>query len=150
MPNSGEWRSRLSLPENFYAHPIFVHFPQGLFPVAFASFLLYLATGSPDFETGAFVAAGFGAAAAPVTTLTGFIDWKVRYKGTMTPVFRIKIIGAFVLIALSIPAVLLRLSSPHATVLPLSGTGWIYAALLAGSAGTCVVLGHYGGKLVFH
>jgi len=71
MPNSGEWRSRLSLPENFYAHPIFVHFPQGLFPVAFASFLLYLATGSPDFETGAFVAAGFGAAGTLLFALFG-------------------------------------------------------------------------------
>lgn len=71
----------MNLPENFYAHPMFVHFPQALFPVAFASFLLYLATGTPEFETGAFVSAGFGAAA---------------------------------------------------------------------SAGTCVVLGHHGGKLVFH
>lgn len=140
----------MNLPENFYAHPKFVHFPQALFPVAFASFLLYLATGAPDFETGAFVAAGFGAAASPVTTLTGFVDWKVRYKGYMTPVFRIKIIGAFVLIALSIPAVLLRLYVPGATALPLSGAGWVCAALLAASAGTCVVLGHYGGKLVFH
>lgn len=140
----------MNLPENFYAHPMFVHFPLGLFPVAFASFLLYLATGALEFEAGAFVAAGFGAVVSPLTTLTGFIDWKVRYKGYMTSVFRIKIIGAFVLIALSIPAVLLRLSSQETTALPLSAAGWIYATLLAASAGTCVVLGHYGGKLVFH
>lgn len=140
----------MKLPENFYAHPMFVHFPQALFPVAFASFLLYLATGVSEFEVGTFVAAGFGAVATPVTTLTGFIDWKVRYKGYMTPVFRIKITGAFVLMALSIPAALLRLSTPEAALLPLSGTGWLYAALLTGCAATCVVLGYYGGKLVFH
>lgn len=140
----------MKLPENLYTHPMFVHFPLGLFPVAFVSFLLYLATGRPEFEAGAFVSAGFGAILSPVTTLTGFIDWKVRYKGTMTSVFRIKIVGAFVLIALSFPAVLLRLSSHETTALPLSGTGWVYAALLAASTGTCVVLGHYGGKLVFH
>lgn len=140
----------MKLPENFYAHPMFVHFPQALFPVAFASFLLYLATGVREFEVGAFVAAGFGAVAAPVTTLTGFIDWKIRYKGYMTPVFRIKIIGAFVLMALSIPAVLLRLSIPEVALLPLSGAGRLYAALLTGCAGTCGVLGYYGGKLIFH
>ena len=140
----------MNLPENLYAHPIFVHFPQALFPVSFASFLLYLATGLSEFEVGAFVAAGFGAAASPVTTLTGFIDWKVRYKGYMTSVFRIKIVGAFVLIALSIPAVLLRLFDPEVAALPLSGAGWLYGALLAACAATCVVLGHYGGKLVFH
>jgi len=140
----------MKLPDTFYAHPMFVHFPQALFPAAFASFLLYLATGFPEFEIGAFVTAGFGAFASPVTALTGFIDWKVRYKGYMTSVFRIKIIGAFVLIALSIPAVLLRLLAPEVALLPLSGTGWLYAALLAACTATCVVLGHYGGKLVFH
>jgi len=140
----------MNLPENFYAHPMFVHFPQALFPVSFASFLLYLATGFPEFEAGAFVAAGFGAVASLATTLTGFIDWKVRYKGYMTSVFRIKIVGAFLLIALSVPAVLLRLHAPETAALPLSGTGWLYAALLGACAATCVVLGHYGGKLVFH
>jgi uncharacterized membrane protein len=140
----------MKLPENFYAHPMFVHFPQALFPVAFASFLLYLATGVSDFEVGAFVAAGFGTVASPITALTGFIDWKVRYKGYMTPVFRNKIIGSFVLMSLSIPAILLRLYAPESTVLPLSGTGWLYAALLAACAADCVVLGKIGGKLVFH
>lgn len=133
-----------------YFHPMFVHFPQALFPAAFASFLLYLATGAGGFEAAAFVIAAFGAVAAPVTTLTGFLDWKIRYKGYMTPVFRIKIVGAFVLIGLSVPAVLLRYFVPGVASLPLAGAGWIYAGLLAACVGTCVVLGYYGGKLVFH
>ena len=140
----------MKLPENVYYHPIFVHFPQALFPVAFAAFAVYLATGNRDFEVGAFIAAAFGAAASPLTTLTGFADWKIRYKGYMTPVFRIKITGAFVLHALSIPAVLLRLLVPDVAALPLSGAGWAYAGLLAACVVTCVVLGYYGGKLVFH
>jgi len=140
----------MKLPEKIYTHPMFVHFPQALFPVAFASFLLYLTTGHPEFEVGAFVAVGFGTVASPATTLTGFIDWKVNYKGYMTPVFRNKIIGAFVLISLSVPALALRWLTPSITHLPLSGSGWAYAALLAGCAATCVVLGRIGGKLVFH
>lgn len=140
----------MKIPENFYIHPIFVHFPQALFPVAFASFLLYWVTGHPEFEVGAFVAAGFGMMVSPLTTVTGFVDWKVHYKGYMTPVFRNKIIGAFVLIVLSVPAVALRFLAPSVAHLPLSGPGWIYAALLAGCAATCVVLGKIGGKLVFH
>jgi uncharacterized membrane protein len=140
----------LKNPGSVYYHPMFVHFPQALFPVAFGSFALYLATGIREFEVGAFVAAAFGAAISPITTITGFVDWKIRYKGYMTPVFRIKIIGAFVLIALSIPAVLLRLLVPDVAALPLSGAGWAYAALLAACVVTCVVLGYYGGKLVFH
>lgn len=140
----------MKIPEGWYFHPIFVHFPQALFPVALASFILYLATGAEPLETGAFVAAAFGALAAPFTTITGFLDWKFRYKAYMTSVFRIKITGAFVLIGLSVPAVVLRSFVPAVAALPLAGAGYVYAGLLAGCAATCVVLGHFGGKLVFH
>jgi len=140
----------MKIPEGWYFHPILVHFPQALFPVAFASFVVYLASGAAQLETGAYVAAGFGALAAPFTTIAGFADWKIRYKGYMTSVFRIKIVGAFVLIGLSVPAVVLRSFVPGVAALPLAGAGYVYAGLLTACAATCVVLGHYGGKLVFH
>jgi len=140
----------VKLPEGVYFHPIFVHFPQALFPVAFASFVLYLVTGNDLFERGTFLMMMFGLAATPVTMITGYIDWKVRYKGYMTPVFKIKIITGFVLIGLSLSAVLLRALVPEVALLPLSGMGWLRAGLLAACVGSCVVEGHYGGKLVFH
>ena len=140
----------MRIPENLYYHPIFAGFPVSLFPVSFASFLLYLATGARDFESGAFIAAAFGSVAAPFTTFTGFLDWKIRYKGYMTSVFRIKIAGAFLLIALSVPAVLLRTYVPSVADLPLAGLGWVYGTLLLACTSTCVVLGYFGGKLVFH
>lgn len=133
-----------------HIHPLFVHFPQALFPVAFAAFSLYLLTGIPEFETGAFVAALFGALAAPLTTATGFFDWWNRYQAYLTSVFKIKITGSFVLMALAGPAVLLRAFHPGLAALPLGGLGWAYFGLLAACTATCVVLGYYGGKLVFH
>jgi len=129
---------------------MFVHFPQGLFPVAFASFCVYFATGVREFESGAFVCALFGALSAPLTTASGFFDWWARYQAYMTSVFKIKITGAFVLMALGAPAVLLRAFHPDLAVLPLGALGWAYFGLLAACTATCVVLGHYGGKLVFH
>src|SRR3989304_9946761 len=107
-----------------YLPPIFVHFPQALFPVAFASLCIYLLTEVREFETGAFVAALFGAMAAPVTTATGFFDWWNRYQAYMTSVFKIKITGAFVLMALAGPAVLLRGVHPRLAAPPLGGLGW--------------------------
>jgi len=133
-----------------HLHPIFVHFPQALFPVAFAALCIYLLTGVREFETGAFVAALFGALVAPVTAATGFFDWWNRYQAYMTSVFRIKITGAFVLMALATPAVLLRAFHPDVAVPPLGASGWIYFGLLAACTATTAVLGHYGGKLVFH
>jgi uncharacterized membrane protein len=133
-----------------HLHPIFVHFPQALFPVAFAALCLYLLTEVREFETGAFVAAMFGVLAAPVTTATGFFDWWNRYQAYMTSVFKIKITGSFILMALGASAALLRAFHPDLAVLPLGGLGWAYFGLLAACTATCVVLGHYGGKLVFH
>lgn len=133
-----------------HIHPLFVHFPQALFPVAFAALSLYLLTGIREFETGAFIAALFGALAAPLTTATGFFDWWNRYQAYLTSVFKIKIAGSFVLMALASPAVLLRAFQPDLAALPLGGLGWAYFGLLAACTATCVVLGHYGGKLVFH
>ena len=89
---------RVNVP---HLHPVFLHFPQALFPVAFASLCIYLLTGTREFETGAYIAALFGALAAPVTTATGFFDWWNRYQAYLTSVFKIKITGAFVLIALA-------------------------------------------------
>ncbi|RJP25627.1 MAG: hypothetical protein C4529_00485 [Deltaproteobacteria bacterium] len=137
-------------PKIRHIHPMLVHFPQALFPVAFAAFVLYLLTGAREFESGAFVAALFGMLAAPVTTATGFLDWWVHYKAYMTSVFRIKIAGSFVLMALAGPAVLLRALHPDVAALPLVGLGWVYFGLLAACTITCVVLGYYGGRLVFH
>jgi hypothetical protein len=103
-----------------------------------------------EFEAGAFVCALFGMLAAPATAATGFLDWWTHYKAYMTSVFRIKITGSFVLMALAAPAVLLRGYHPDLAVLPLTGLGWAYFGLLAACTATCVVLGYYGGKLVFH
>lgn len=140
----------MEAPKIRQLHPMFVHFPQALFPTAFGAFCLYLATGVREFETGAFACVLFGLLAAPVTTATGFLDWWTHYKAYMTSVFRIKILGAFLLMALAGPAALLRAFNPDLAVLPLAGPGWAYFGLLAACLATCVVLGYYGGKLVFH
>ena len=140
----------MEAPKIRQIHPMFVHFPQALFPVAFGAFCLYFATGVREFEAGAFVCALFGLLAAPVTAATGFLDWWTHYKAYMTSVFRIKIAGSFVLMALGAPAVLLRAFHADLAVLPLGALGWAYFGLLAACTATCVVLGYYGGKLVFH
>lgn len=131
-------------------HPMFVPFTGALFPAAFGAFCLYCATGVREFEAGAFVCALFGLVATPATAATGFLDWWTHYKAYMTSVFRIKIAGAFVLMALAVPAVLLRAFYPELAILPLGGLGWVYFGLLAACTATCVVVGYYGGKLVFH
>ena len=140
----------MEAPKIRQIHPMFVAFPAALFPTAFAALCVYAATGVREFEAGAFVCALFGLLATPATAATGLLDWWTHYKAYMTSVFRIKIAGAVVLLLLATPAVLLRVFHPDLALLPLVGLGWLYFGLLAACTATCVVLGYYGGKLVFH
>jgi len=140
----------MEAPKIRQIHPMFVPFASALFPVAFGALCVYFATGTREFEAGAFVCALFGLLAVPATAATGLLDWWTHYKAYMTSVFRIKIVGAVVLLLLASPAVLLRALHPDIALLPLGGLGWVYFGLLAACSVTCVVLGYYGGKLVFH
>jgi uncharacterized membrane protein len=140
----------MEAPKIRQIHPMFVPFASALFPAAFAAYCVYLATGAREFEAGAFVGALFGLLAIPATMATGLLDWWTHYKAYMTSVFRIKIVGAVVLLLLAASAVLLRAFHPGLVLLPLGGLGYVYFALLAACSATCVVLGYYGGKLVFH
>lgn len=133
-----------------YLHPIPVHFPLALFPAAFASLLFYQLTGLREFETGAHVMSIIGLLVTPVTIATGFADWKIRYRGQMTRIFKIKITGALVLIVLALPAVLMRQQHPEMNLLPIDWTGWLYLGLLAACQTDCMIIGYYGGRLVFH
>jgi uncharacterized membrane protein len=140
----------MEAPKIRQIHPMFIAFPAALFPTAFAAFGVYIATGVREFESGAFVCALFGLLATPATGATGLLDWWTHYKAYMTSVFRIKIVGAVVLMLLAVLAVLLRAFHPELALLPLGAAGWGYFGLLAACSGTVVVLGYYGGKLVFH
>lgn len=134
-----------------HLHPMMVHFPQALFPVAFASLLVAVVTGNRLFESGALTAVAFGLLSSPPCILTGYIDWKLRYKGVMTPVFRIKSWGSVVLVSLATAALAVRLLHPEIAALEVGTWPFIlYVSLLGVSTATCVVLGYYGGRLVFH
>lgn len=133
-----------------YMHPIPVHFPQALFPAAFVALLVYLLTGRAEFEASVHVMTLLGLLSTPLTIASGFFDWKIRYRGQLTRVFKIKIVGASVLFMLALATVLLHLRNPALNGLPLDREGWFYFALLAACQVDCVILGYYGGRLVFH
>lgn len=132
-----------------HLHPVTVHFPQALFPASFVALLVYFVAGLPEFETAAYVMVLFGLLSTPLTIATGFADWKMRFKGQMTRVFRIKIGGSIILLVLSLPAVLLRMRYPEITAQPLGWSGWLYLGLLMACQIDCAIIGYYGGRLVF-
>jgi hypothetical protein len=83
----------------------------------------------------------------PVVIATGLIDWKNRYKGRMTKVFRSKIICAGIVAILSLILSIWWLVQPDVY---LAGAGaFIFVLFHLADLLAAGIAGWYGGKLVF-
>ena len=131
-------------------HAITVHFPLSLFGVAFLFQILHLFP--HQFTTCFEIATNITLVAATVmmipTTLSGWVEWKGRYKGARVIIFQRKIPMAFAMIGVSVVLITWRiLFLPAFEDSPYSPAHWIYLAgntlLILGA----VAEGYYGGRL---
>lgn len=135
--------------DTFLLHPVAAHTPNGVLPAAVLFLFLAFASGEPFFERATFYLLVLVLAAVPVTAAAGVRDWKRRYGGRRVPVFRWKLALSGLLFVLCAAAVALRLASPD-IFLGGSPLRFLYAALVFLAMAPAVLLGHFGGKLVFH
>lgn len=140
--------SATDLIVRFHLHPITVHAPNGIIPFAFLLILGAVLFANTRFDSAAFYCLVFVLLNIPFVLYTGYITWQQKYKGKMTPLFRLKIVTSvtatillFILVSWKIirPEVLAPGSSAKLLFL-------LLALLLLGAVG---VAGHMGGKLVF-
>jgi uncharacterized membrane protein len=131
-----------------HAHPISVHIPNGVLPVAFIFMVLSVLFESRVLETAAYCNLVFVVLALPVTLYSGYVEWLKRYKGLRSRQFMVKISCAAIVFALSVIMVLWWTLDPNILQVPSSGrTLFILANFLTlGAAG---IAGLIGGKLVF-
>ncbi len=131
-----------------HLHPIMVHTPNGVVPMAMLFLLITALLGFPLFETAAFYSLVFVLITMPAVLFTGYIMWQNRYRGAMTSIFKIKIGASAVAVLLLLILTIWRVAQPAIITTP-SGGRWLYlllAGLLLASVG---LAGHMGGKLVF-
>jgi uncharacterized membrane protein len=144
----GKVRFVLDVVKSSRVHPIAVHFPNGVLPACLLFLYLSLLTGLQDLERAAFFLLIVVVLAVPVSLTSGFLDWKRNYAGRKVPVFYRKIGLASGLLAFGVVAALLRGLGPA-----LFGPGgllqWVYVVILTSMLFLVVLLGHWGGKLVF-
>lgn len=131
-----------------HLHPITVHTPNGIVPMAvlfsFTAMFLHL----PLFGTAALYSLVFVLLVIPVVFFTGYSVWQKRYQGALTSIFKIKI-GASIVIALILPLLIIwQFIQPEIVVKPLTGR-WIYLGLSLLLLAAVGLAGHMGGKLVF-
>jgi len=149
----------LTLPARIYAlasgltalhhlHPIMVHTPNGVVPMALVFLLIGAWFGSSLWATAAWYSLIFVLISLPLVLFTGYVMWQQRYRRAFTPIFKIKISASIVTVVLLLGLIIWWAIQPEIITAPLPGR-WIYLTgcfLLVVAVG---IAGHFGGKLVF-
>ena len=131
-----------------HLHPISVHVPNGVIPVAFIFVFMTAIFGAGTLALAAFYNTVFVMLAMPVVLLTGYIEWQKRYGGTYTDLFVTKLVCGGVVFAMSVILALWGFVDSDIT----QSTGDIsllyvfFHLIMLAAAG---IAGHLGGKLVF-
>jgi len=133
---------------DLHAHPISVHIPNGVAPVAVFFALLGALSGSPAIERVAMANMVVVLLAMPFVLFSGYNDWQQRFGGHMTRVFQGKLICGGFFTVLSFWIVTWRFFKPEIMV-PGSAGRWFYILLHLGLVATGAIAGYLGGRLVF-
>lgn len=129
-----------------HLHPIAVHSPNGIMPMALVFLLIAALLGFPSFDTAALYSLVFVFISLPMVIFTGYIAWKNRYRGALTFVFKIKI-ACSALLLLSL-AVLICWRAFNAQVVLSPDSRWPYLFIALVALAAAAVAGHLGGKLI--
>lgn len=131
-----------------HLHPISVHIPNGVLPVAVIFTVLAMVFHSVYLDKAAFYNLIFVLLSMPVVIYAGILEWKKKFGGNMTPLFFTKMICGAAVFFLTLVLVLWRVIDPDVAVSDSSARIpflFFHALLLAAAA----IAGHLGGKLVF-
>ncbi|MCK5783740.1 MAG: hypothetical protein KAH06_04795 [Desulfobacterales bacterium] len=131
-----------------HLHPITVHFPNGVIPVAVTLVFLAVIFQFAGFSNASFYNMIFVVLTIPVILFTGYNEWKQKYQGAMTNIFMIKIISAAVVTATALIIVLWHIISPEILETSSAMRTFFLLLHLIMLAATGIA-GHLGGKLVF-
>lgn len=129
-----------------HAHPITVHIPNGVLPIAVAMVILAALFDAPALGQAAFYNMVFILLAMPAVLFSGYLHWRFKFGGHLTALFKGKILCGVIVFLLAAVLVFWPLKDPAITANPSGLYILLHLAMLA--AGT--VAGWLGGRLVFH
>jgi predicted heme/steroid binding protein/uncharacterized membrane protein len=134
--------------EKLHPHPIMVHFAMAYAIVISLLCLLYILTQQRCFEAASYYLLALGAITTPGAGISGFFTWKITYEGRMTLTFFRKIVLTVILFIVITLCFVIRTMAPD--VLLMKDTlSYIYLALVVSLVPVTVMLGYYGGKIVY-
>ena len=142
-PSPFSYEGATSLMIKHHLHPITVHFPNGVIPVAVAFIFLAAIFEFAGLSNASFYNMLFVVLTLPVVLFTGYNEWKNKYQGAITSIFKIKIISALIVTATAVVIVLWHIVAPESHTRPLF---LVLRLIMLAATG---IAGHLGGKLVF-
>ncbi|MFH1153797.1 MAG: DUF2231 domain-containing protein [Pseudomonadota bacterium] len=129
-----------------HAHPVSVHFPNGVLPVAVVMYVLSFLFGSSALSLAGFYNTVFVVLVLPFVLFAGYVEWEKKYNKAMTTLFQVKIVAASITAATALISLVWYLID--GSVLS-SSLGWLFVLLNLVMLGCAGVAGFLGGKLVF-
>ncbi len=147
-PRDAIYKKLVELVLKHHIHPISVHTPNGLLPVAVIFMALAIVLGFTIFEFPAFINLVFVLPVMPIVMVTGYIEWQKRYKGARTTIFLTKMACAVVVLVTLVVVVMWRLINPDIAASGSPGR-WVFLGIHLIMLGATGIAGHLGGKLVF-
>lgn len=131
-----------------HLHPISVHGPNGIVPVAVGFLTLVVLFQFSALEGAVYFNMIAVLLSMPLVVITGYVTWQKKYKGVKTSVFKIKIAASCVATVILFGLVVWRTVQPDVLITN-SLDRWLFlmwSVLLLAAVG---VAGHLGGQLVF-
>ncbi len=130
----------------YHAHPIAVHWPNGILPASAILFALAWIFSFPLLAKAALINQLFVMASLPFVIYTGVLEWKNKYNGALTLMFKLKILAAAVTGTTCATSIIWYLIDPDILQ---SGTAPVFLFINIIMLAAAGIAGHIGGKLVF-
>jgi rubredoxin/uncharacterized membrane protein len=135
-----------SLMVKHHAHPVLVHTPNGLLPVAVILWVLAWIFDYQLLAKAAFINQIFVIISLPLVISTGVIEWQKKYNKAMTTMFKIKISAAILTSTACLITTIWFFIDPEVL---LSSGAWGFMFINIIMLAAAGIAGYIGGKLVF-
>ena len=140
------YRHLIDLAIENHAHPISVHIPNGVLPIAVVMVLLATLFDMPALGRAGFYNMVFILLSMPVVLFTGYLHWQYKFGGHMTALFKGKLISGAVVSVMAMILVIWALIDGNIAAQP----SFLYLSLHIVMLGVAAYAGYLGGRLVFH
>ncbi len=131
-----------------HLHPITVHSPNGIIPVAVIFLFLSVLVQSSGLENAAYFNMIVAFLSMPLVLVTGYATWKKKYNGAKTPLFIMKISASCVVTVLLFGLIVWKTVQPD-ILTTASSDRWLFLLWSLFLLAAVGLAGHLGGKLVF-